>query len=72
MLPNIEPKNLDIKQYVGEFIYDIVEEIVGEELAPKITGMLIDLPLKDIREYLADYKRLKEKVFEAKEILRQV
>ena len=55
MLPNIEPKNLDIKQYVGTFIYHIVEETIGEELAPKITGMLIDLPLKDIRDYLVDY-----------------
>lgn len=29
---------------VGNLIYQIVENEVGESLAPKVTGMLIDLP----------------------------
>ena len=59
MLPNIEPHNNNIKQYVGEFIYKIVEEIVGEELALNITYILIDLSFEEIRKYLVDYYRLK-------------
>jgi len=30
---------------VGEIIYDYIEKMVGSEKAPKITGMLIDLPI---------------------------
>lgn len=32
------------KEIVGNTIYKHVEKIVGEPKAPKITGMLIDLP----------------------------
>jgi len=39
----------------GECIYFDVEEIIGKEFAPKITGMLIALPMEDIRAFLYDY-----------------
>ena len=29
--------------------------LAGEENAPKITGMLIDLPIEDIQAYLMTY-----------------
>ena len=32
------------KEIVGNTIYKHVEKIVGDQKAPKITGMLIDLP----------------------------
>jgi len=32
----------------GEFIYEYVEKFVGETLTPKVTGMLIDLPIEEI------------------------
>jgi hypothetical protein len=54
---------------VGEFIYPFVEEMVGEGFAPKITGMLIDLPLDEIKAYLYDYNRLGFKVGEAQNLL---
>jgi len=44
-LPAVVPQNPNLKQFVGEFIYEYVEKFVGEEKAPKITGMLIDLPI---------------------------
>ena len=50
---------------VGEFIYEIVEKFVGDERAPRITGMLIDLPLDDIRGYLYDFSKLYQKIGEA-------
>ena len=57
-LPAVFPENPNLKQMVGEFIYSYVEEFVGENLAPKITGMLIDLPIEDIKAYLYDFNRL--------------
>jgi len=37
---------------VGEIIYEYVEKFAGEDKAPKITGMLIDLPIEEIHGYL--------------------
>lgn len=72
MLPGIVVNNPNIKQFVGEFIYEYVEKFVGEEMAPKITGMLIDLPLEEIKGYLYDFYKLQQKIFEAREILTQI
>jgi hypothetical protein len=58
----VVPENPIYKDQVGEFIYDLVEKLVGEDTAPKLTGMLIDLPLDDIKLYLADYKIFESKV----------
>ncbi len=69
MLPGVVPHNPNLKQFVGEFIYTYVERLVGENMAPKITGMLIDLPIDDIKGYLYSYERLYQKVFEANNIL---
>jgi hypothetical protein len=54
---------------VGEFIYAYVEEFVGDSHAPKITGMLIDLPIEEIKAYLYDFARLYVKVGEAVALL---
>ena len=69
MLPAIVPQNPNLKQFVGEFIYEYVEKFVGEELAPKITGMLIDLPIEEIKSFLYDFFKLQQKIFEARQIL---
>jgi hypothetical protein len=52
LLPAVAPNNPNYKGQVGEFIYEYVEQLAGEEKAPKITGMLIDLPIADIKAYL--------------------
>jgi len=47
MFISAEFKNADLrekKEIVGNTIYKHVEKIAGEMKAPKITGMLIDLP----------------------------
>jgi soluble cytochrome b562 len=46
-----------------------VEKVAGEDNAPKITGMLIDLPIEEIKGYLHDFNRLVEKINEAKNLL---
>ena len=72
LLPAIVPENPNIKRFVGEFIYEYVEKFVGEERAPKITGMLIDLPLPEIKGYLYDFSKLYAKIGEAIAILGQL
>jgi hypothetical protein len=43
--------------------------MAGEERAPKITGMLIDLPIPEIKAFLVDFNRLSFKVMEANNLL---
>jgi hypothetical protein len=44
-----------MKDEIGTFIFDYIKDIVGEEKAPKICGMLIDLQLDNIRQNLISY-----------------
>ena len=53
------------KDQVGEIIYDYIEKMVGPEKAPKITGMLIDLPIGQIQIFMQSYQNLVMKVQEA-------
>ena len=65
----VTPHNPNYKQQVGDFIYDYVENIVGEEKAPKITGMLINIHFDEIKLYLVDFNRLQLKIQEAVQLL---
>jgi hypothetical protein len=67
--PAVAPQNPNYKTQVGEFIFEYVEQVAGEDNAPKITGMLIDLPIPEIKGYLTDFNRLVEKINEAKNLL---
>ena len=67
----VVPNNPNYRGQVGEVIFEFVEKIAGEEKAPKITGMLIDLPIEEIRQYLQNYDKLEEKVREANNLLIQ-
>jgi hypothetical protein len=71
ILPAVVPANPNYKNQVGEFIYEHVERFVGEELAPKVTGMLIDMPQAEIQGYLVDFNRLRFKIDEAMKLLKQ-
>lgn len=52
LLPSVTEKNPYLKEQVGHLIYDFVQGIIGVDKAPKITGMLIELPVAQIKEYL--------------------
>ena len=41
-----------MKDTVGNFIYEYVEKWVGNQFAGKITGMILDLPLEEIKRVL--------------------
>ena len=64
-IPALNPNNPHLKQQVGSCIYEFVQKLVGDEKAPKITGMLIELPIPQIKEYMSDYNNLVMKVKEA-------
>ena len=69
LVPAVSPQNPNYKAQVGEFIYEYVEKIAGEAQAPKITGMLIDLPIPEIQGYLTDFNKLQIKINEANALL---
>jgi len=59
---------------LGELLYPLVLERVGDELAPKITGMFVDLDqleLSDVFDILNDGEVLNERIEEAKSLLYQ-
>jgi hypothetical protein len=57
-IPALNPNNPHMKHQVGGCIYEFVQGLVGEDKAPKITGMLIELPVAQIKEYMSDYNNL--------------
>lgn len=69
LLPSITEKNPYYKDSVGNLIYDYVHMIIGPEKAPKITGMLIELPVSQIREIMNSFEALQMKVTEANHLL---
>ena len=69
LLPAVVKTNPNYKNQVGEVIFEYVEKLAGESKAPKITGMLIDLPIEEIQGYLQDFSKLEEKVKEADALL---
>jgi len=57
------------RNILGELLFPMIKDRVGESLAPKITGMLIDLDVLEIAEifeFLEDRDLLHERVEEAK------
>jgi hypothetical protein len=69
LLPSVTDRNPYIKDQVGHCIYDFVTHIIGADKAPKITGMLIELPVSQIKQYMNSYEALQMKVHEANSLL---
>ena len=63
------PDNENMKDMVGNFIYEHIQKIVGDQLVGKITGMILDLPLEEIKRVLYNYNYLLHKVKEAYALL---
>ena len=49
VIQDIVPEDTDYKVKSGTVLYDFVQKLVGDVKAPKITGMLIDLPVTEIQ-----------------------
>lgn len=69
LLPSVQERNPYLKESVGHLIYEYVEMIVGNQKAPKITGMLIELPVPQIKQYLGSFEALQHRVMEADQLL---
>jgi len=54
---------------VGSHIFPHVTKMVGEETSPKVTGMIIDLPLADLNYSVSTYETLQAKVKSAVQLL---
>ena len=57
------------REKIGEEIYNYVLTRAGEESAPKITGMIIDLPFNDLMTSVQTYEGLQEKIQEGLDLL---
>lgn len=57
------------RDMIGNTIYETVEKIVGQERAPKITGMLIDLSELELSQAIMTYENLEQKIHIALKML---
>lgn len=71
LIAAVNEKNPYLKDQVGHLIYDYVQSLIGQDKAPKITGMLIELPVQQIRQYMSSFDALNLKVQEANQLLQQ-
>jgi polyadenylate-binding protein len=58
------------REKIGEEIYNFVLQKAGEESAPKITGMIIDLPYQDLIGSIQTWEGLQEKIQEGLDLLK--
>lgn len=69
LLPSIQPNNRVYKQKVGELVFPYIAKMASHEKAPRLTGMLIELPLEQVKEYLGSYQVLSEMVQEGIQLI---
>jgi hypothetical protein len=50
------------KELIGNTIYKHVQKLVGDQKAPKITGMLIDLPDAELNYSIHQWALFEQKV----------
>merc|ERR1719329_495656 len=50
-------------------IFEFVKKFAGAPNCPKITGMMIDLPIPEIKQYLSSYELFKLRVHQACNLL---
>jgi len=69
ILPSCNERNPHLKEQVGQAIFEFVGMLVPHERAPKVTGMLIEIPVDQIRQYMADFNVFKARVQEANALI---
>jgi hypothetical protein len=58
------------KDIIGDFIYGIVRQYSSDKEVSKITGMILDQPINCVLEDVSSLKSLKERIDQAKDLLR--
>jgi polyadenylate-binding protein len=71
LLPSVTERNPYLKEKVGEAIFPFIRTMVGNERAPKITGMLIELPIDQIKAYMSNFDNFHCKIKEASDLIDQ-
>lgn len=61
--------NPNYKNTVGSCIFEFVVKVAGSQLAPKITGMLIDLPIQEIQKFMTNFDLLVQRISQAQQLL---
>ena len=69
LLPAINERNPYLRDQVGGCIFEFIKLMVPAERVPKITGMLIELPVDMIKQYMSSFEALQAKVTEANELI---
>lgn len=69
LLPSIQPNNRVYKQKVGELIFPFISKLAPADRVPRLTGMLIELPIEQVREYLGSFQALQEMVAEGNSLI---
>ena len=64
-------KKKERKEMIGNSIYKHVEKLVGDSKAPKITGMLIDLPEAELNFSISQWVNFEQKVMSAFQLITQ-
>ena len=63
LIPEVNPEKKNMKEMVGKFIYGHINKILdSDDEVSKITDMIMDLPLEEIKKVLYDYNYLIQKV----------
>ena len=57
------------KEIIGTCIFKHIQTLVGEEHAPKVTGMIIDLEPAELNMSIMNYNDLQVKVSSAMQLL---
>lgn len=57
------------KEVVGTAIYKHISDLVGEDNAPKVTGMIIDLEPAELNMSIQSFAGLQQKVSSAMQLL---
>lgn len=60
------------RETLGNMLFPRIKKYADDEMAPKITGMLIDFTVfevQDVVEFLENEESLKEKIEEARELI---
>jgi len=64
LMPLVTEANPNYKQRVGELIFKFIQQgqLAPPDRVPKITGMLIALPIDEVRQFMSSYENLKKMV----------
>jgi hypothetical protein len=59
------------REFIGNAIFKHVQKLVGTEKAPKVTGMLLDLPPAELNYTVTHWHLLEDKVMSALELIKE-